>query len=63
MKLSRDFPASWKPKWTPRTLLHRVKSIGTTLVLTFRGPWDKTWQEYNPETDKFTLLGWGRKEA
>lgn len=28
---------------TKRTDIHRVDSLGTTWVLTFRGPWHKTW--------------------
>jgi len=56
-----NFPASWKPKFTPRNLMHRVRSIGKTWVLTFRGPWNKTWQEYDPIENKFTTLSHGRK--
>lgn len=46
---------------TPRTMFHKVTSIGDTWVLSFRGPWSKTWREYLPEQDKFITLTHGRK--
>lgn len=50
-----------RPILTRRSTFHRVFSIGQTWVLTFRGPWAKTWREYNPSTDESTVLGHGRK--
>ena len=54
---------SFKPVTTKKSTFHRVISEGTTWVLTFRGPWDKTWEEYNPITKVFTALTHGRKEV
>lgn len=36
---------SFKPVITKRTDFHKVSSVGTTWVLTFRGPWADTWNE------------------
>jgi len=52
---------SWRPVVTPRPTFHRVKSEGTTWVLSFRGPWTRTWNEYDPKTDRFSTLTHGRK--
>lgn len=54
------FP-SFKPIITKRTDFHKVTSHGTTWVLTFRGPWSKTWKEYLPKEDKYVTLEDGRK--
>jgi hypothetical protein len=40
--------AGAKPVLTARTHLHKVVSVGRTWVLTFRGPWAKTWTEVLP---------------
>lgn len=48
------FP-SWRPIWTPRSRFHKVASEGRTWVLSFRGPWKKTWREYVPNTGLVTL--------
>jgi hypothetical protein len=37
------------PVVTRRSTYHRVRSIGRTWVLTFRGPWSKTWREAVPD--------------
>jgi hypothetical protein len=50
------------PKLTPRSLLHRVSSKGTSWVFTLRGPWAETWQEWFPEDDRYVTLTHGRKE-
>lgn len=50
-----------KPVLTKRDTFHRVTSIGRTYVLTFRGPWAKTWNEYIPATQKYVTLTHGRK--
>ena len=46
-----------------REYLHKVSSKGRTWVLTFRGPWVKTWKEYLPKEDRFVTLTHGRKEV
>jgi hypothetical protein len=53
---------SWKPVYTSRNTFHRVRSVGTTWVLTFRGPWARTWDEYLPASNRFRTLTHGRKE-
>jgi hypothetical protein len=52
---------SLSPVLTKRDTLHRVVSDGTTWVLSFRGPWSKTWREYDPKSGKFSTLTHGRK--
>lgn len=42
--------------------LHKVTSIGRTLVLSFRGPWANEWIEYLPDENRFVKLTYGRKE-
>lgn len=37
------------PIVTRRSTYHRVRSVGRTWVLTFRGPWSKTWREAVPD--------------
>lgn len=39
---------SLAPVVTRRSTYHRVRSIGRTWVLTFRGPWSNTWREALP---------------
>ncbi len=51
----------WRPKLTPRSLLHRVHSRGTSWVFTLRGPWVDTWQEWFPEDDRTVTLTHGRR--
>jgi hypothetical protein len=38
-----------RPIITRRSTFHRVYSFGRTWVLTFRGPWSKTWREAVPD--------------
>lgn len=57
------YSPSFKPVVTPRTLFHKVVSQGNTWVLSFRGPWTKTWREWSPKTGIFTTLTHGRKEV
>jgi hypothetical protein len=52
---------SFWPVITLRSTFHRVFSIGTTWVLTFRGPWSKTWREHDPRTGEDITLTHGRK--
>jgi len=47
------------PVITKRETFHKVFSHGTTWVLTFRGPWSKTWKE-NVHGEEITLTN-GRK--
>lgn len=49
------------PIVTRRDTYHRVFSEGTTWVLTFRGRWAKTWEEYDPFTGEIVTLGNGRR--
>lgn len=54
---------SLKPVRTRRSTLHKVVSIGTTWVLSIRGPWSKTWREWDPKTGEYTELTHGRVEV
>ena len=55
------FP-SWKPIITKRETCHMVDSLGgTSWVLSFRGPWAKTWREYTLNGE--ITLTHGRKEV
>ena len=47
---------------TRRDTFHKVDSVGTTWVISFRGPWSKTWQEYLPKENKEVTLASGRVE-
>ena len=53
---------SFKPIITKRDTFHKVRSIGRTYVLTFRGPWSDTWQEYRQRENKHVTLTHGRVE-
>ena len=55
-----EYGPSWRPIRTRRDTFHRVVSYGTTWVFSFRGPWKKTWMEYNPQRAEFTTLTNGR---
>jgi hypothetical protein len=48
------------PVVTRRSTFHRVFSVGRTWVLTFRGPWAKSWKEYDPASKRFSTLKNGR---
>lgn len=52
---------SWFPILTRRSTFHKVISRGTTWVFSLRGPWSKTWLEYDPNTDQETTLSDGRE--
>lgn len=52
---------SRRPIVTKRSTFHRVMSYGTTWVFSIRGPWSKTWLEYDPKTDSTSTLTHGRK--
>ena len=55
------YKPSFKPVWTPRSRFHKVASEGRSWVLTFRGPWKDTWQEYLPKLRKYVRLSSGRR--
>lgn len=56
-----SYRPSTVPIWTPRNRMHQVTSNGRTYVLTFRGPWTKTWKEYVPAYDRILTLTNGRE--
>lgn len=51
------------PIITRRSTFHRVVSEGTTWVFSLRGPWKKTWLEYNPSSNKTVVLTEHRREV
>lgn len=55
-------PRFW-PVVTLRSTFHKVTSIGTSWVLTFRGPWADKWREWLPAQGRFATLTHGRKEV
>ena len=54
---------SLRPVVTRRDTFHKVVSVGRTWVVSFRGPWAKTWREYLPDTGEVRTLTHGRKEV
>ncbi len=58
---SNNWMPSIIPKYTPRSCFHKVFADETTYALSFRGPWQSKWQEYNPTTQKTISLTHGRK--
>ena len=59
----KDFYPSLKPKITKRSNFHKVFAHKSTWALTFRGPWEDTWFEYNPKSHKTITLTHGRTEV
>src|SRR6476469_1023634 len=51
-----------KPFIIKRTDWHKVDSHGTSWVLSFRGPWNKTWKEWLPNENRERTLSSGRVE-
>lgn len=49
------------PIVTPKSMFHRVVSVGDSWVISFRGPWSKTWKEYIPATGENITLTHGRQ--
>lgn len=43
----RHYTPSWFPFIIRRTDFHMVTSLDRSWVLSFRGPWHKTWREYS----------------
>ena len=58
---SKQLLASIIPVNTPRHRFHKVNSVGTSWVLSFRGPWNKYWYEYDSSNDVTYELTSGRK--
>lgn len=54
------YTPSLLPVFTPRSRLHEVHSVGTSWVLTFRGPWEDVWQEIRPN-EGVVVLTHGRE--
>lgn len=48
---------SFKPVMTYRSTTHMVRSIGRTWVLSFRGPWAKTWNEVVDGEERILTIG------
>ena len=42
---TQDFKPSLRPKFTPKTNVHKVIAHKTTYALVFRGPWENVWHE------------------
>lgn len=57
------YNSSLKPIITKRDTFHMVKSLGTTWVLTFRGPWADTWEEFRTREGRMVTLTHGRVEV
>lgn len=55
-------PSSF-PIITTRERFHKVDSPKTTTVVSFRGPWKDTWQEFIPNLKKFITMTHGRKQV
>lgn len=55
---------SLKPFFIGRDRFHKVDSTTpVSWVLSFRGPWSKTWKEYLPEEERYRTLTSGRREV
>jgi hypothetical protein len=54
------YKPSLRPIVTAREVFHKVTSVGSTWVLSFRGPWANTWKEFLPEQHQFITLTHGR---
>lgn len=57
--MTRTYKPSIWPILTYRSTYHQVGSYGTSWVITFRGPWAKTWQECSESGEQ--TLTYGRK--
>ena len=58
-----EYTPSILPVLTRRETFHRVRSFGTTWVLSIRGPWRGTWREWSPKSQQYVTLTHGRKEV
>lgn len=52
---TNNYVPSLSPILTPRSTTHKVISVGRSWVLSFRGPWAKTWVEKTPDGKETTL--------
>lgn len=60
----KEYKPSWKPFIITRDRFHKVDSLtDTSWVLSFRGPWAKTWKEYLPNEARYRILTHGRVEV
>lgn len=55
------FKGICKPKYTPRSQVHKFFCKEEALCLTFRGKWVDRWIEYNQQKDEVITLTHGRK--
>lgn len=55
------YQRSLLPKKTPREKCHRVKAKRDSWCLTLRGPWSKTWTEYDTDRAVETTFTHGRE--
>lgn len=60
---TEEHTPSLRPVLTHRHTYHRVVSTRTTWVLSLRGPWSRTWREFDPRTKRETTLTHGRVEV
>lgn len=58
---SNNITPSIIPFGTYRDTFHRVTSKKRTWVFSVRGPWNKTWKEYLPDSKEIVTLTSGRK--
>lgn len=49
------------PKITKKETLHRVFALKKSYALSIRGPWSRTWNEFNSDSNKIITFTWGRK--
>ncbi len=52
---------SFMPKYTPKSCFHKVFALKRTYALSIRGPWGKTWFEYQNKTNLLTTFAHGRR--
>lgn len=48
------------PKYTPKENFHKIEALEDSYAISFRGPWENSWYEYQDKKG-YTKLGWGRK--
>jgi len=60
---AKHFTPSLTPKITPRSCFHQIVAKRTTWAITFRGPWEDTWQEFRSGESKPVTLAHGRVEV
>lgn len=58
-RLINHYCPSLKPIFTSKNDFHMVNSVGTSWILSFRGPWETKWKEYT-DKDKEYYLNDGR---